>query len=133
MDEIFMVQDPKFNHKNVFVGLTKLEANRISNANEITMYQLQEIWLASLEDEFEVINQRKNRNTLKVINELVNKQEGMLENVPLIHKLDHLFNSPIMNMIDFKLHMNKKVMENAERKSQFKGLKCDTKPTSMDV
>ena len=57
----------------------------------------------------------------------------MIENVPLIHKLQFLFNSPIMNMADFKLDQAKKVLENAERKNQFKGLKCDTKPLSMDV
>ena len=67
------------------------------------MYRLQELWFESLQDENEIINQRKNRNTLKVLNELVNKQEGMIENVPLIHKLDYLFNSPIMNMVDFKM------------------------------
>ena len=44
MDEIFMIQDPHFNHKNVFIFMNRLEANRISNKNTKTMYQLQDIW-----------------------------------------------------------------------------------------
>lgn len=36
-------------------------------------------------------------------------------------------------MVEFKLDQLKKTKENAEKKNQFKGLKCDTKPLSMDV
>ena len=38
-----------------------------------------------------------------------------------------------MDMTEFKLDQRKQILENAEKKNQFKGLKCDTKPTSMDV
>ena len=77
--------------------------------------------------------QEENKTTLRALEALVHKQDGVDEEIYLIKSLSYVIYKKILNMSQFNVEMQKKKQMEADKKNQFKGIKCELKPTSMDI
>ena len=135
IDDIFLIESPEFNCTNPLVSFNDLENLDVDENHKHNLYQLRKIWLDSMQDEQDFLQLRKNRNTLKVLNELVNKQKDAddLEDHSLMRRLLFVTSKKILTLREFKQEERLKELENVEKKDAFKGFKCELKTTSIDV